>query len=88
MLLAHTRPGQTVPDEKGFQVALIAAAVLCLATAVVSYLLPGRSPPSSALTVDERKNLEMLMKDDAELSGTGLVASEEPPPSRYEEARP
>ena len=41
VLMAHTRPGQALPDVDGFEVALIIAAALCLATAVVSFVLPG-----------------------------------------------
>jgi MFS family permease len=44
VLMAHTRPGQALPDVGGFAVALIIAAALCLATAVASFLLPGRAP--------------------------------------------
>jgi MFS family permease len=41
VLMAHTRPGQALPDVDGFTVALVIAAALCLATAVVSFVLPG-----------------------------------------------
>jgi MFS family permease len=52
VLMAHTRPGQALPDVGGFEVALIIAAALCLATAVVSFVLPGRAPsPASAVTI-------------------------------------
>jgi MFS family permease len=42
VLRAHTRRGHTLPNLEGFRLALIIAAGLCLATAVVSYTLPGR----------------------------------------------
>ena len=45
VLMAHTRPGQALPDVGGFEVALIIAAALCLATGVVSFVLPGRRRP-------------------------------------------
>jgi hypothetical protein len=52
VLMAHTRPGQALPDAGGFEVALIIAAALCLATAVVSFVLPGRAPsPPKAVTI-------------------------------------
>ena len=41
VLMAHTRPGQTLPDVEGFEAALIIAAVICLATGAVSFVLPG-----------------------------------------------
>jgi MFS family permease len=54
VLLAHTRPGQALPDVNGFVVTLIIAAALCLATAVVSFALPGRAPsPPNAPAVGE-----------------------------------
>jgi MFS family permease len=82
VLLANTRHGQALPDVNGFKVALIIAAALCLATAVVSFVLPGRMPSSLALTRGAEQDRQMLMADGAELATTGLVAGEEPPPSR------
>jgi hypothetical protein len=56
VLMAHTRPGQALPGVGGFEVALVIAAALCLATAVVSFALPGRVPsPRDALTVGEER---------------------------------
>jgi MFS family permease len=82
VLLANTRHGQALPDVNGFKVALLIAAALCLATAVVSFVLPGRTPSSAAaLTHDAEQDREVLMADAAELATTGLVAGEEPPPS-------
>jgi MFS family permease len=52
VLMAHTRPGQALPGAGGFQVALIIAAALCLATAVASFVLPGRAPsPPDAVAI-------------------------------------
>jgi predicted MFS family arabinose efflux permease len=82
VLMSHTRHAQALPDVDGFKVALIIASALCLATAVVSFVLPGRAPsPRNALTVGEERDLEAVMKDQAELGGTGLIAGEEPLPS-------
>jgi MFS family permease len=54
VLMAHTRPGQALPDVGGFEVALIIAAALCLATGVVSFVLPGRAPsPPNAVTISQ-----------------------------------
>jgi MFS family permease len=89
VLMSHTRPGQSLPDVRGFEVALIIASALCLITAVVSFVLPGRAPSRrNALTVSEERDLEMVMKDEAELGGTGLIAGEEPLPSGPEEVQP
>ena len=55
---------------------LILAAALCLITAVVSFVLPGRAPSNrNALTVGEERNLEVLMKDEAERRTDGKVKS-------------
>jgi MFS family permease len=54
VLVSHTGPGQALPDVDGFKVALIIASALCLATGVVSFVLPGRLPSRrDALTVGE-----------------------------------
>jgi hypothetical protein len=88
VLMAHTRHGQALPDVAGFKAALIIAVALCLATGVVSFVLPGRAPsPPGALTAGEQEDLEMLMKEDAELGGAGLAAGEEPLPARPQEDR-
>jgi MFS family permease len=87
VLIAHTRHGQVLPDAGGFTTALIIAAVLCLATGVVSFVLPGRAPsPPAARTAGEEPDLEALMK--AEPTSTGLAAGEEPLLSGSEEDRP
>jgi MFS family permease len=89
VLLAHTRSGQVLPDVDGFKVALIIAAALCLATAVVSFVLPGRAPsPPGARTAGEEGDLEVLMKDEGELGGTGLIAGDGPLPPGPQEDRP
>jgi MFS family permease len=88
VLMAHTRPGQALPDAAGFKVALIIAAAMCLASGVVSFVLTGRaSSLPSALTAGEEADLEMLMTDEAELGGTGLVAGQERLPSGQEKDR-
>ena len=72
----------------GVRDVLIIAVALCLATGVVSFVLPGRAPsPPSALTVGEEEDLEMLMKEQAELGGAGLAAGEEPLPAGPAEDR-
>jgi hypothetical protein len=56
---------------------------------VVSFVLPGKAPSRrNALTVGEERDLEVVMKDEAELGGTGLIAGDEPPPSGPEEVQP
>jgi MFS family permease len=43
VLMAHTRRGQALPTVGGFELALIIATAICLATAVVGFVLPGRA---------------------------------------------
>jgi MFS family permease len=86
VLLAHTPHDQVLPDVGGFTLTLIIAAGLCVVTAVVSFVLPGRRASSSDFTVDE-DDREALMKGEAELAGAGLVAGEELPPFGPEEDR-
>jgi MFS family permease len=92
VLLAHTRHGQTLPDVNGFKVALLIAAALCLVTAVVSFVLPGReSSPRRAVAGSvgsPESDIEVLMKDEAELAGTGLAAAEALTPSGPERHEP
>jgi MFS family permease len=65
VLLSHTRHGQALPDAGGFTVALIIAAVLCLATAVASFVLPGRAPsPASAGQVADEELLPSEPEED------------------------
>jgi MFS family permease len=56
VLMSHTRHDQALPDVNGFKVALIIASALCLATAAVSFVLPGKTPSlRNALTVGEER---------------------------------
>ncbi len=89
VLMSHTRHDQSLPDVDGFKVALIIASALCLATAVVSFVLPGKAPSRrNVLTAGEEMDLEAAMKDEAELGGTGMIVGEEPMPSGPEEVQP
>ncbi len=89
VLMAHTQPGHTLPDAAGFEAALLLAAALCLTTGLVSYVLPGRtSPPPGGLSAEEEEDLEMLMKEEAELGGAGLAAGEQLPATGSETDRP
>jgi MFS family permease len=86
VLMAHTPHGEALPNGDGFTVALFLAGGLCLATAVVSFVLPGRAlSGSGTLTARDEKELELRMKDEAELVGTGLILAEEPLPFGQQE---
>ena len=83
VLMAHTRPGQALPDVSGFDVTLIIAAGFCVATAVVSFVLPGRSPQRrTAPGGPPPEELDEVMEEDAELGGAGFPV----PPGRCRRA--
>jgi predicted MFS family arabinose efflux permease len=89
VLMAHTRHGQALPDVGGFEVALVIAAALCLATAVVSFVLPGRAPtPPGARTAGEEEDLGVLVRNEAGLGGAGPAAGGKPLPPGPQEDRP
>jgi MFS family permease len=81
VLMAHTQPGHSLPEVGGFQVALLVAAGLCVATATVSFVLPGRTadarPP---LSEREQRELDQMMEEDAEIAGAGFMLTEEAGP--------
>jgi MFS family permease len=79
VLLAHTPSGQALPDVGGFVMTLIIAAGLCIVTAVVSFVLPGREVSSPHVFTVNEDDREALMKDEAELAATGFATSEELP---------
>jgi MFS family permease len=89
VLMAHTRPGQTLPGVGGFEVALVIAAALCLATAVVSFVLPGRAPsPPGGRTAGKEEDLGMLVRNEAGVGGTSPAAGGKPLPPGPQEDRP
>jgi MFS family permease len=73
VLISYTKSGETYPTYEGFRVTLIIATALCAATAVLSFLLPGKSVgPSTALS----KEVKELMQEEAEVQGAGLMLSD------------
>jgi MFS family permease len=75
VLTAYTHHGHTFPTYEGFRVTLIVATALCLMTAVLSYILPGRAPGrAEALTPEVAK----MMEEEAEVEGAGLLLADEP----------
>jgi MFS family permease len=74
ILAANTHGHSTFPAVGGFRTALIVGAILCLATAAMSYLLPGRGKPGpEPVSAAEAE----LMEENAELSGAGLSGENE-----------
>jgi MFS family permease len=82
VLTANTPAGQTIPDVEGFRDTLLIAAGVCAATALISFVLPGRTTergrPQGLL---EQKELEEATEEDAELAATAVVLAEAQSPT-------
>jgi MFS family permease len=77
VLMANTRPGQALPEVAGFRDTLLIAAGICVVTAILSFVLPGRTTGQvPAVTPAERKELNEIMEEEGELAGAGLVLAE------------
>jgi MFS family permease len=85
ILTGFTRAGHAYPTIGGFRTALGAASGLCLVTAVVSYVLPGRSVPGPA---SGRPGSQELAEEEGELGATGLMLTGEEMAPRGTEATP
>jgi len=75
VLITYTAPGDTYPVYQGFRVTLIIATALCVLTAVLSYLLPGKSTWGSAALSED---VEEMMEHEAEVEGAGLMLADDP----------
>jgi MFS family permease len=76
VLIAYTKVGRTYPTYEGFRITLIIATALCVLTALLSYLLPGmssRRPPPPT------KEVEEMMREEAEVEGVGLMLADDRP---------
>jgi MFS family permease len=74
VLTAYTTRGQIYPTYQGFQVTLLIASALCMATAVLSFVLPGKIPVQPpALT----KEVQRLMEEEAEVEGAGFMLADD-----------
>jgi MFS family permease len=67
-LAMYTKPHSAFPEVGGFEVALIIGAILCLAVAVGSYVLPGRGR--------SRGDDPLAMEETAELGGAGVMLTD------------
>ncbi len=77
ILIAFTRPGHTFPSVGGFHAALLVASGLCAVTAVISYVLPGADVDRPFEHTVTRDREDLVMEEEAELAGTGLMLAEE-----------
>jgi predicted MFS family arabinose efflux permease len=85
VLSAYTPHGQTFPSAAGFRVTLLTASALCATTAVVSYLLPGRTAAPVPPVADA---VERLVEDQAEVAAVGLLLSGSPLGTTPEASQP
>jgi len=82
ILTANTLPGHELPTLGGFEAVPLVAIGLLLATAVISYVLPGSAtngPPVSGpvATAKGPTRADVLAEEEAEFAGTGAMLAEE-----------
>jgi MFS family permease len=89
VLMAHTHPGQQLPDVDGFRVTLLIAAGFCVVTALVSFVLPGAmADQRTTQNARQREELEESTQEDAELSTASLALAEIPSTADSQEDPP
>ncbi|MDX6700274.1 MAG: hypothetical protein QOF26_500 [Baekduia sp.] len=76
ILAAHTPHGRHLPTESGFATALWVGAALCIAAALVAWVLPGRAAAPSA---PDSRELAEFDAEDAELGTAGVVGLRDAP---------
>jgi MFS family permease len=72
VLISYTARGHVYPTYEGFRVTLIIATALCVLTALLSYVLPGK------LVVESSAGLEEMMEEEGELEAAGMMLAEDP----------
>jgi MFS family permease len=78
ILTAHTHDGHLYPAVGGFTTALLAAAGLGITTAVLSFVLPGRSASAGAPLTDTRQHeVDVAGEEEAELAGAGVMLADD-----------
>jgi hypothetical protein len=82
VLLGYTRHGDTYPEIGGFRAALFVAAGFSVLTAILSWVLPGRTVGRIAeLDEASRREVDRMMEEEAELAGAGAMFVEEHDPT-------
>jgi MFS family permease len=82
ILVTYTLPGHQLPEIGGFTVALFISSGLGLLAAVLSFVLPGRGVIESQppLSEQEQAALELMMMEEAEIAGVGLMSGNDHDP--------
>jgi MFS family permease len=89
VLAGYTLHGHTLPQEGGIRTALLVSAALCLATAIVSFALPGRAADRPASeTPEESQAIDRVFEEEAEFAGVGSMLAEEHVTSGHDAAGP
>jgi predicted MFS family arabinose efflux permease len=79
VLLGYTHDHQIFPEVGGFRVALFVSAALGVATAVISFVLPGKGATQEAVSKQERIEVAVGGVPDGKLAEAGLTrAAAEP----------
>jgi predicted MFS family arabinose efflux permease len=74
VLMAHTPAGSALPKVSGFETALLFASALAVATAVISFVLPGLGGGSRVRAkAEEAAAVVPMMEEEAELAGSGFM---------------
>jgi MFS family permease len=76
VLISSTKSGRIYPTYEGFRVTLIIGTALCATTAVLSFVLPGRS---AGAATEPSRELKDLMQEEAVVEGAGLMLSDVAP---------
>jgi MFS family permease len=74
ILAGYTHAHEAFPTVGGFRTALLLGAAICVMTAVLCYLLPGRSVDPKPHPADAEELL--AMEESAEIAGAGLMLAD------------
>jgi MFS family permease len=80
VLLGYTTHGQIFPEVGGFHTALLISAALGVATALISFVLPGKGARPAMLSPHEHEELDLAMEEQAELAGAGVMLADDVEP--------
>jgi MFS family permease len=77
VLLGYTKGHEIFPEVGGFHAALLISAALGVATAIISFVLPGRRGAPEALTARRQIEFDVTMVEEAELAGAGVMLADD-----------
>jgi MFS family permease len=74
ILAGYTHAHEAFPSVGGFRTTLLLGGALCLLTAVITYVLPGRSVNARPQSIDADELI--AMEENAEIAGAGLMLAD------------